>query len=375
MSRNGHGPRLRVGVHVGQLLQSVPGGIGRVTELLCEELPRHTELVAFSSGSRTECRRLASRLGPEVEFRSLQMLSQRYRYELWHRTRRPRVGFGLDVCHAPSLAVPACTAPLVVTINDVAFLRHPETFTPHGVRFHKRGLAIARDEAAAVITPSRFTRDELVREGFDANRVHHVPLGVPNPGCPDPVRTREIVAALGISDPYVLVAGTIEPRKMHHVIVAAIRELRSRGTDVSLVIAGPVGWMPPAAVATLDQPGVRMVGRVSDRQLDALYRHATVFATASVYEGFGLPVLEAIARGRPVVASDIPAHAEVLGDAGRLVTPGDVDAMAGAIEELLGSPELRDRLSGAALAQWEQFPHRSTVDGHLAVYRGVAGAN
>jgi glycosyltransferase involved in cell wall biosynthesis len=221
--RNGRGSRLRVGVHVGQLLQSVPGGIGRVTELLCAELPQHTELVAFASGSRSDCGRLASRLGPEVEFRGMQMLSQRCRYELWHRTRRPRVGFGLDVCHAPSLAVPACTAPLVVTINDVAFLRHPETFTRHGVRFHERGLTIARDEAAAVITPSRFTRDELIREGFDGSRVHHVPLGLPSPGSPDPARTRHLVEALGVTGPYVLVTGTIEPRKAHHVVVDAVR--------------------------------------------------------------------------------------------------------------------------------------------------------
>jgi glycosyltransferase involved in cell wall biosynthesis len=373
--RNGSGTRLRVGVHVGQLLQAVPGGIGRVTELLCTELPQHAELVAFASGSRSDCGRLASRLGPEVEFRGLQMLSPRYRYELWHRTRRPRIGFGLDVCHAPSLAVPACAAPLVVTINDVAFLRYPETFTRHGVRFHERGLTIARDEAAAVITPSAFTRDELVREGFDRNRVHHVPLGLPRPGAPDAALTRARVDALGVAGPYVLVTGTIEPRKAHHVIVSAVRELRARGTDVSLVIAGPIGWMPAAAVAALDQPGVQLVGRVHDTTLDALYRHAAVVASASVYEGFGLPVLEAIARGRPVVASDIPAHAEVLGDAGRLVTPGDVDAMAGAIAELLEDPVARDQLSSAALDRSEHFRQRATIDGHLAVYRSVARAS
>lgn len=370
--RNGSGTRLRVGVHVGQLLQAVPGGIGRVTELLCTELPHHTEVVAFASGSRVDCGQLASRLGPEVEFRGLQMLSQRCRYELWHRTRRPRIGFGLDVCHAPSLAVPACVAPLVVTINDVAFLRHPETFTRHGVRFHERGLAIARDEAAAVITPSAFTRDELLREGFDATRVHHVPLGLPNPGAPDPARTRQRVDALGVPGPYVLVTGTIEPRKAHHVIVSAVRELRARGTDISLVIAGPIGWMPAAAVAALDQPGVQLVGRVPDVTLDALYRHAAVVASASVYEGFGLPVLEALARGCSVVASDIPAHAEVLGDTGRLVPPGDAFAMADAIAELLADPDAGDRLSLAALERWEHFPQQSTIDGHLAVYRSVA---
>jgi glycosyltransferase involved in cell wall biosynthesis len=133
--------------------------------------------------------------------------------------------------------------------------------------------------------------------------------------------------------------------------------------------------MPADAVAALRQPGVHLVGRVPDATLDALYRHATIVATASVYEGFGLPVLEAIARGRPIVASDIPAHAEVLGDAGRLVPTGDVDAMAAAIDELVADPGARDRLSAMALARWEQFPHQSTIDGHVAVYRSVAHAS
>jgi glycosyltransferase involved in cell wall biosynthesis len=371
-SGNGQGPRLRVGVHVGQLLQSVPGGIGRVTELLCAELPRHTELVAFASGSRTDCWRLATRLGPEVEFRGLQMLSQRCRYELWHRTRRPRVELGLDVCHAPSLAVPASAAPLVVTINDVAFLRHPETFTRHGVRFHERGLEIARVEAAAVITPSSFTRDELVREGFDRERVHHVPLGISRPGCADPATTLACVRALGVTGSYVLVAGTVEPRKAHDVVVSAIRELRARGVDISLVIAGPIGWMPAEAVVALQQPGVIMLGQVCDAQLDALYRNAAVVATASMYEGFGLTVLEAMARGRQVVASDIPAHAELLGDAGTLVAPGDPDAMADAIEARLADPTCTS--SRVAFRRAAQFRPEATIDGHLAVYRAAASA-
>jgi glycosyltransferase involved in cell wall biosynthesis len=372
-SRNGQAPRLRVGVHVGQLLQSVPGGIGRVTELLCAELPRHTELVAFASGSRTDCGQLAARLGPDVEFRGLPLLSQRCRYELWQRTRRPRVDLGLDVCHAPSLAVPASAAPLVVSINDVAFLRHPETFTRHGVRFHERGLEIARAEAAAVIAPSRFTCEELIREGFDPQRVHQVPLGLPDPGCTDDAATRECVRALGVTGPYILVAGTVEPRKDHAVVVSALRLLRAWGVDVSLVIAGPIGWMPAEAVVALQRPGVIMLGQVSDTQLDALYRQAAVVAAASVYEGFGLTVLEAIARGRPVVASDIPAHAELLGDVGDLVPPGDADAMADAIEKHLADQVSCNQPSLPALERARQFRPDATIDGHLAVYRAAAG--
>ena len=150
--------RLRVGVHVGQLVQPVPGGIGRATELLCDELPRHADVVAFSTCPRRERNALVARFDGAVEFRSLGPGAPRWRYELWQHYRGGRIDLRVDVCHAPSLAIPPATAPLVVTVNDVVFLRHPEVSTPHGVRFHERGLEIARREAAAVITPSAFTR-------------------------------------------------------------------------------------------------------------------------------------------------------------------------------------------------------------------------
>ena len=366
--------RLRIGVHVGQLLQRVPGGIGRVTELLCDELPKHADVVAFSSCPRRAYGSLDLQLDGRVEFRSLGPGTPRWRYELWHRYRRPRVDIGVDVCHAPSLAVPPTVAPLVVTVNDVVFLRHPETSTPHGVRFHERGLDIARREAAAIIVPSNFTGDELVREGFDRGRIHCVPPAVREPQRLPSADTCAQLHRRGVRGPYLFAAGTVEPRKDHATLVAAFERVRTRHPELSLVIAGASGWLPKKEARDLERPGVVTLGLVSDSELDLLYRRAEIVLSASIYEGFGLPVLEALVRGRPVIASAIPAHVELVDDAARLFPPGDVDALTDAIEALLDDPDARSELRRTARDRAHHFDVASTIEGHLAVYeRAVLG--
>jgi glycosyltransferase involved in cell wall biosynthesis len=366
---------VRVGLHVGQLFQRVPGGIGRVTELLCAELPRHADVVAFASTSRDSRRQFRARMGDTVDFRSLGSASPRWRYELWHRFRGGRIDLDVDVCHAPSLAVPPTTAPLVVTVNDVAFLRHPETSTPHGIRFHERGLAIARREAKAVIVPSEFTRSELLREGFDARRLHCVPLAVRVPQCRHRVERGSDPQDRGAPDPYLLAVGTIEPRKDHATLLAAFERARTRHPDLSLVVVGASGWLPPEARRALERPGVVALGAVSDARLDALYDRAAIVVNASIYEGFGLSVLEGLAHGRPVVATRIPPHVEIAAHAARFFAPGDVDALTAHIDEVLDDPDAGNELVRAGRERARRFDVASTIAAHVAVYELAASGD
>src|SRR5262245_6387694 len=229
---------MRVALHAGQLLQPVPGGIGRYEIEVMRRLPGcGIEAVAFGAGDRP--RSVPARI-PWID------LGRPYgsvRYELWHRFRRPPVRIEADVVHAPSLAVPPVHGrPLVVTVHDVGFLRLPMTSTKHGVRFHTRGLALARRHADTVVVPSAFTARELAAYGFDRERVAVIPFGVDPPAARDPDEVDRAVARAGVEPPYVLTVGTVEPRKDIPTIVRAVERIRSTRPDLTLVVTGPRGW-------------------------------------------------------------------------------------------------------------------------------------
>jgi len=384
--------RLGVALHAGQLDQPVPGGIGRYVEGLLRHLPEAGVAVERFAGGR-------------------------WRYEAWHRFRRPVVRTGGDLVHAPSLAVPPPgRRPLVVTIHDLAFRTHPDCFPPRGRSFHERGLALARAEAAVVIAPSEATAAELRSAGFEAARVHVAhhgidlrpltPLEQPGPDFPaasmNPMQHmhphwQPAEGSMSIADPttgpdgagarlggdggtpvlgleprsYVLFVGTVEPRKGIDVLLAAHAALRGTGhPDLRLVIAGPPGWGKTPA---LDGPGVVAPGRIDEATLDALYRGAAALAVPSRSEGFGLPALEAMARGCPVVASDAGALPEVVGDAALLVPAGDADALAGALDRLLSDDGLAASLGAAGHRRAAGFTWSACVAAHLAAYHAALG--
>ncbi len=351
---------MKVALHVGQLLQPVPGGIGRYVRGLLEALPAAgAELVPFAAGPRPpEC-------GPR--YRDLGRPRGRWRYQAWHRLRRPRVDLGTDVVHAPSLAVPPAT-PLVVTVHDLAFRRLPEAFTSSGRAFHERGLALARAEARAIVVPSRFTHDELVAEGFVADRLHIAHHGadvIDREPDNDAVAAR--VAAAGIDEPYVLAVGTVEPRKGFDTLAAAVGRARDQ-QPITLAIAGPPGW---GDVPGLDADCVARLGAIDPVLLDSLYRRAVACCVPSTYEGFGLPALEAMARGCPVVASDTASLPEVVGDAGVLVPPGDVEAWTQAVASLATKPEQRAALAARGRRRAATFTWEASATAHLAAYRAA----
>lgn len=352
---------MRAAVHVGQLLQPVPGGIGRYVRELVAALPAAgVEVEAFAAGAAP------AGIAPYTD---LGRPTGSLRYEAWHRFRRPAVRVPGDVLLATSLAVPPPgDRPLVVTVHDLVFLRQPEHLTPRGVAFHRRGLAIARREAAVLVVPSTFGKSDLVDEGFDPERIHVAQHGVTPVGPDDAAARATLLERLGVRAPFVLFVGTIEPRKGVGDAIAAHARLRGTRPDLGLALVGPRGWGDPP---DLDRPGVVVTGNVGDRELDALYRSASVFTLPSRYEGFGLPVAEAMARGCPVVTTDAASLPEVTGDGGIVVPVGDVDALTDALASILDDDTRRAALSSLATAQAATFTWARSAEAHRRAFEAA----
>jgi glycosyltransferase involved in cell wall biosynthesis len=385
---------VRVAVNVEQLLYRPPGGIGRYTAKLVTLLPRlfsGDEVVAFTAWhSRTEIERAWPPPGlTEARPAPVRLLLPRPAlYEAWNTLGVPRLGWlarslgNVDLVHAPSVAVPPRgPVPLVVTVHDVAPALFPEAFPPHGRWFHARGLAAAARRADLVITVSQSARAEILAHStISADRVRVVPNGV-DPVSATPAEVAAVRARHGLSEaPYVLWVGTLEPRKNVATLVQAFARLSSAGAaGHRLVLAGPSGWLSDGVIPgpVLDQLGdrVRLLGLLAEAELRALYAGATVFALPSRHEGFGLPVLEAMAQGTPVLCADIAALREVAGGAARLVPADDIDAWAGALEDLLSGSEERAALAAAGRARAAAFSWDRTVAATREVYaEALSGA-
>ncbi len=291
-----------------------------------------------------------------------------------------------DVHHGPHYTMPERSpVPVVVTVHDCTFFDHPEWHEPTKVRFFRRAIRLAARRAAALVCVSETTARDLATACHVEAPVVVAPHGVdglrfrPEPSRPG--ADEILLERLGI-DPvsrFVLFVGTVEPRKDVPTLVRAFSMLADDDSDVRLVLAGRRGWgarqVDEALAATLHRDRVTWTGYVHDDAVPALLRRASVVAYPSLAEGYGLPALEALACGAPLVTTRGTAMAELAGDAATLATAGDAEDLASALSAVLrtaGDAEsVRRRESGIARAAqrtWEASAAR-----HVEAYRIAAG--
>ena len=291
--------------------------------------PEH-EVVAFGpSGPHGRGRIREALSGLDVEMRT--PLAPHALRQAWSRSGRlpvERAVGRLDVFHFSDWMYPPQRSGLrATTVHDLVPLRHPEWVEPETVRMHGPKYEHAARTCDRIFVNSRFTGGEVVELlGVPEERVR-----VAYPGI-DPV-FRADGEASDLGGPYVLAVGTLEPRKNLPALVAAFGVLRQRHPELTLALAGLEGWEE----RPLESEGVRLLGFVSDEELARLYRGAAVFAYPSRFEGFGMPVVEALASGAPAVVSSHPSLDEAAGDRALRVDPDDAEAFAHALEQALGA--------------------------------------
>jgi glycosyltransferase involved in cell wall biosynthesis len=363
--------RRRVAVTLEQCWHRVPGGTAVATLEQVAALTGRDDVEIVGVSAR-HGHAAAEPFRPSVPVQALP-LPRPLLYESWHRLRRPRVELAtgpVDVIHATAVAIPPRTVPLVVTIHDLAFLADRSQATAHGNRFFRRGTELARRHADLVLCPSQATIDECLAAGFDADRLRLIPWGVHShpAGAGDVERVR---SRYRLAKPYVLFNGTIEPRKNLGALMTAFAALD--GHDVDLAVVGPEGWNEDldALTAPLGDR-VRSLGFLPRADLDALLAGAEVFCYPSLREGFGLPVLEAMAQGTAVVTSSGTATEEVAGDAALLVDPRDPSTITDALDRLLSDRAAADELGRRGRARAAEFTWQRTADLTAAAYAEVA---
>jgi glycosyltransferase involved in cell wall biosynthesis len=283
-------------------------------------------------------------------------------YDLWLRGNWPKVERAtgpIDVAHATTVIPCATDAPLVVTVHDLAFLHDPSQFTRRGNSIFRRSLDRIRKRADLVLCSSQATMDDCVAAGLAADRLRLVPLGVESIRV-DADEVARVRAVYRLPEKYLLFVGTVEPRKNLRGLVEAIARLDD---PLPLVAAGADGWGDVAVPSSAD---VRFVGFVPAEDLGGLYAGAEVFCYPSEREGYGLPVLEAMAQGTPVVTSGGTATEETAAGAAVLVDALDPDDIARGITQARAQ---RESLSERGMARADEASWSVTARLTAEAYR------
>ncbi len=299
----------------------------------------------------------------------------------WEQLHLPRAldRLGIDALHSTHHTLPLAGVRCrrVVTVHDVTFFRIPERYPPVRRLYMQTLTRLSARVADAIIVPSRAVRDDVSRALRIPEEKLHVVYEAAGPqfAPTNPESARTVAREYGVEAPYILSVGSLEPGKNRRRLIAAMHQLQQEGLPHTLVIVGQRAWNYEGELELARELAmedrVRYLGYVRQEHLPALYRAADVFAFPSLYEGFGLGVIEAMACGTPVLTSNVSATAEVAADAAALVDPLSVDAIRAGIRRLLTDSALREELSRRGLERARQFSWRRAADETHAVYKGV----
>ena len=279
------------------------------------------------------------------------------------------------LAHTHYFVSPRLPCPAVVTVHDVSFAKAPELFSRRDrslLRFVRGSVRRAK----RVIAVSEFTRADIVDVyGLDSAKVVAIPNGVADRFRPIGDASERVRMRYGINRPYMLCVGALQARKNVPLAIEAYAQITGRGTDCELVVAGgdKGGRLDvlDAILRTRLTGRVHLLGHVEDEELPALYSGARALVFPSLYEGFGLPALESMACGTPVIASNTTGLAEAVGEAGLTIDPSSVEELADAMRSVLNDTALRDRLVAAGRARAADFTWARTAAATAAVYRAA----
>lgn len=365
------------------------GGIGRYTRELLRALVQEGNHYCFRifAGRSPEAPPIDSPIpsGAHVSFRQLP-LSPRWLYRIWYRLRLPlpvQVFTGsVDLFHSPDFVLPPVMGniPTILTVHDLSFALYPETFTPALVNYLERVVPWSVRRATHILADSESTRQDLIRlYGTPETKITVLYSGVHARfnTTVDEDAVAKVREKYEIGEaPFAFTVSTLQPRKNHQLLIRAFRDVASQ-TNHNLIIAGGRGWLYEKMLEEVEQQGlqerVRFIGFVDDGDLPALYNAASLFVFPSLYEGFGLPVLEAMACGTPVVSSNASSLPEVTGDAAVQLSPHDEAAWTGAMLRVINDRALRNRLIATGHSQAQRFRWSGAARKLLELYGRVLG--
>lgn len=349
-------------------------GIGLYTERLLRawgDLPTADQLLLASNTEMSEIDIAGQRIGPRMPLRAA-----------WMQTALPAIAalHKPDVAFFPNYMAPLTKlCPSVITVHDMAVFLHPKTFTFKKRVLQRALLPALLKRADAVITPSRNTRDDLLRlVDLDARRVVPIHLAAdPRLNVPLSDQSAErIRRELNLPQHYLLAVSTLEPRKNLVRLIAAFEMIADRFPDLHLVLVGGKGWRDAGIRAALSQSSasrrITTTGYVTFEALQLVYRDAVALCYPSLYEGFGLPVVEAMACGAAVLTSQGSSLDEVAAGAALAVNPLDVDEIAAAMAELAASEDLRQDLQERGFARAKSLSWHRTASLTRQVLADVA---